>query len=520
MNRLGRQQPIQDAFRVLTLALDDGAAGSGGSVSLSGVLQNKIYVWHADGSTLGVYDLDEAGLQGAIAAAVSGDTIIFPSVTIALTVALTLTTGVLLRGLGENSILSFSGFSGAALTLEANCSLANFTLNFVSNGTTATGIQLADNNVSVHVNVNVSGGSASNIAYGVTNAHTAYEAWTYTQPTVSGSRGVLFSMDVFGGGSPTWYLIAMPADANAAFIDAHTNLTNEVHMLISQDGSLLVLRGRNTIGNVCIWKLDNIDAIRAAPATAPTWTLISEDNVTVVSSRRFQLTKGMIINGSNLYVNATMRQSDGSLPAELDYLVYDGAAWTRETIPAPGDTGDNVNQDFIETNNVFNQYVPKRVSTGIVTEATLLSQKGRYWKQTDYYGAIYQPFLSTTTKIRERISGVNVHDFGADIGFSLSFSGAWQGPQVYTVRTSNGNAYLSDDGVTFSLLATWAGGYLHDTKLAGDGSLAWLVATVLASGTHMRLYDRGGGVTQDLTGNLWSVVTNNRNFYNLGLVYT
>lgn len=47
-----------------------------------GGLQNKIYVWHADSSTVDIFDPTSAGLNSAIAAAVSGDTVWLPSVTI------------------------------------------------------------------------------------------------------------------------------------------------------------------------------------------------------------------------------------------------------------------------------------------------------------------------------------------------------------------------------------------------------------------------------------------------------
>lgn len=130
-NRLGIQPPIPDAFRVLTLALGNNA----GSISSgAGGLTNQIVVWYADGSPLGFFDPTEAGLIAALAATTGNDTIALPSVNIALGAAITIPVGVALVGLGEDSILTFAGFNGTAITGALGVSLSNFGLYYTGDG--------------------------------------------------------------------------------------------------------------------------------------------------------------------------------------------------------------------------------------------------------------------------------------------------------------------------------------------------------------------------------------------------
>lgn len=129
-DRLGQLNPIDDALRVLTLAAASPAKGDTGGSSGGGGLENKIYVWPANGSNIYVLDPDEAGIQAACAASFEGWAIILPSIQIDLTAALTLPVGVTLCGLSEEgSILSFTGLNNeSAVTLNTRSTLEHLTV--------------------------------------------------------------------------------------------------------------------------------------------------------------------------------------------------------------------------------------------------------------------------------------------------------------------------------------------------------------------------------------------------------
>lgn len=100
---LGIADPVYDALRIRSgqsIAPDLGGGTTGGSG-----LENKIYVWHADGSTIDTFDADGAGLNLANAAAVSGDTIWLPSISITLSGTLTIAAGRTVTGISWASIL-------------------------------------------------------------------------------------------------------------------------------------------------------------------------------------------------------------------------------------------------------------------------------------------------------------------------------------------------------------------------------------------------------------------------------
>lgn len=124
-----RINPSWDASRVRTLfgpLVFDTSDFSAG-------LQNKIILWPADGSTLSFFDPTEAGLNAAITAAATGDTIWRPSVSIALTAGVTLPTNTDTIGISQKAILSGSGFSGAMITTGAAI-LEHGALSFAASG--------------------------------------------------------------------------------------------------------------------------------------------------------------------------------------------------------------------------------------------------------------------------------------------------------------------------------------------------------------------------------------------------
>lgn len=125
----GLSDPQYDALRVLsTQALQ---AGQGDGISeIGGGLENKIYLWQPDGSSLIAYTPDSAGLALAIAAAYDGGTIVLPSIQIDLTDGITLPVGVTMVGLSrDGTILSFTTLSNeSAITHTARSTLEHLTV--------------------------------------------------------------------------------------------------------------------------------------------------------------------------------------------------------------------------------------------------------------------------------------------------------------------------------------------------------------------------------------------------------
>ncbi len=155
-----RLNPSWDALRaksVIGAPIDETVFSGGG-------LQNKIYVWHADASPLAVFDPTEAGVNAALAVCTWGDMLVIPSVNIIMSSGITLVEGLALIGEGENSVLSFSGFSGTAITMAAWSTIWNLGIRMISNGTTALAIDGQFGSVVIApCFVLAAGGSMSNI---------------------------------------------------------------------------------------------------------------------------------------------------------------------------------------------------------------------------------------------------------------------------------------------------------------------------------------------------------------------
>lgn len=134
----GVADPQYDALRVQSnqaIWPDAGGAPVGGA----GGLENKIYLWHTDGSTVDLFAPDATGLGLALAAAASGDTVWLPSIPIALTAAVTIPAGVTMRGIEQSAIISRTANSAADLvTVQGPSSgiayLSHVTINCTQNG--------------------------------------------------------------------------------------------------------------------------------------------------------------------------------------------------------------------------------------------------------------------------------------------------------------------------------------------------------------------------------------------------
>lgn len=145
----GIADPHYDALRVQSNQAI--MAGAGDGVVPGSGLENKIYLWHSDGSTIATYDPDQAGLIAALAAAFNGDTIWMPSISIALATGITVPADVTLAGISENAVMSFSGASGTLITLADGVRLFNFNIRATSDGIGITVIDARYNNVVVAI---------------------------------------------------------------------------------------------------------------------------------------------------------------------------------------------------------------------------------------------------------------------------------------------------------------------------------------------------------------------------------
>ncbi len=160
----GTPDPLQDARRVRTAQLITDAV-SNSNLPAAFALENKIYLWPADGGAISTFEATAVGLGEALAAATAGDTIWLPSIPIAISANITLGTYTALVGISEYAMLIFSGFSDTALTMAAGAVCHGFSLVFQSNGTTAIGIDARFSGAVIdNVSVYAFGGSSSNIA--------------------------------------------------------------------------------------------------------------------------------------------------------------------------------------------------------------------------------------------------------------------------------------------------------------------------------------------------------------------
>lgn len=137
-DRLGKLDPHYDAMRVATIA----RVGLGrGQVSpaLIGV-KNLVALYDSGQEIVTYYPATQAGLVSALALAGNNDSVWLPSRIIVLTTGIVLLAGAALLGIDEKAALSFSSFSGTAITMAANSICYNFRMTFTSNGVTAIGV--------------------------------------------------------------------------------------------------------------------------------------------------------------------------------------------------------------------------------------------------------------------------------------------------------------------------------------------------------------------------------------------
>lgn len=336
----------------------------------------------------------------------------------------------------------------------------------------------------------------------------ATEVWFAA--TGTGSTGIYWSGDYFAGGQPTWNRITtVPAGTLAWFG-------------IAIDGSSAYM------------------AVSSAPATiyqctnpkaaTPTWTPILTIGDTVLGA-----TVDVILGGNLLSIGrdgATLIAGVGnpfSLLRHWAYGEYNGTAWAWKqmlTYNVFNPDAIGFNAWYINNNKLYD-------SSNALIETIATLDSGAPIRDLWFRpGGTHRYFLVNTsgsapwtTALHWSVGGSQTLGLMSGVGQfqSSHVHGAEQGPQVYCVfdgnSPDNGVLWLSDNGTTFTNLVTWAPGRVFDAKLAGGGTLIWILNTMTVSNIPTRLYNRDGTVLRDMTGNLWSLATNTLTVIGAGVVY-
>lgn len=490
----GKADPVYDALRVQSnQATWPDAGGGSGSVGGAGI-ENKIYLWPADASTVSTFDPTEAGLIAALAAAVSGDTVWLPSIPIACTAARTIPAGVALRGISHNAILNFSGFAGACVVLSADSIIDGFTLNH-SDGKWFDASADGSKALRIH-------GTALRAAIGLNVVPEFSEIW------IGESAGIYWNDN--GG----WHKVASNPDAN---IIRWTGMVN--------DGSTLYAV-TNPAPDTEDLILTKIYKCVNPKAGSPTWTLIAQAGDSAASSTistYFTYTLGpMVLQSSNLYTLCHLAVATDAWA----YGIYDGAAWTWTRTTNHGTFSPLGCGNDMYSFSGASQFIYDGANASLET-ISAANDIGFEFYRSPLAGTRYCSEKISTTMYLHQIGGSNLATLGAIAALgslaNTKITGPENGNQVYCVSANSGadgHLWLSDNGSTFTDVATWAEGWAKDDDFDGGGKLIWLPISVSNAAVMCRRYTRAGAVDADLTGNFWSVApAGAKKFKGLSLVY-
>ena len=488
----GTPDPLQDARRVRTAQLLGGGA-AGGGVILPSSLENKIYLWPADGGAISTYDPNQAGLIAALAAAASGDTVWLPSITISCTSAKTIPADVALAGISHNAILSFSGFHGAAIVMSAGSYLFGFSVVYVATGIDAVGIdnQQPDTRVE-HMDVQVSGGTLVNIRIGRTTIAGANEVWgVYHESGIGHTLAWSGDFDFLTtGNSATWHMYQSwpgtfdgPDPQKAAF---------------NPDGSEFYIKQSTSI-----WRCTNQAAIRATPSTLPTWDQILSSGTTIDSSYH-----PISINAMAFWNDRLCAVVRTNRPG-LYYGEYLSGVWTFDYMDIDhtgayqvtheyGTTLAGVALDYMDIYNPLTLGVYAALYCGFDG-----ASRQPIWRNFD--PATSQAFtVWRANGVSARLvnkSGTVLHDTGVSNQDADYVTGALLGPAVFVVMHT-GELFVSEDGTTFTQRATGLG-IIHDAIKQGGGSLIKMYGAASGSPVIALSLDRGA-TWNNKTGDFWS----------------
>lgn len=506
-----RTNPSWDALRVQTLSVLGGIAVNSGS---DAGLLNRIYVWHADTSTLGVYFPDESGINDALAAAAAGDTIWLPSVAIALTSGKIIPAGVTLIGLSLNSILSFSGFSGTALTLSTGSFLCNCRIQFVSSGSDEIAIDATVHNARVeNVWPQVSGVATNSIKLliGKTATAEAIELWFATSSNFPST-----SINQVG-----WKDLADGSFHAVAALP--TNLKQINGFKVAVDGSAIYLMGNlNSDIDWRLWRCAN------PKAGSPTWTLIVEPDEVISAGT---ITSNGVIGPLFMYDTTLLFRVALTGGAGGAYGEYDGAWtwWGFSTMQAAaGIMGLPIVHRAWQKTDESPQHIHIVPGGGAVGSGWLNSAATdpiEMW-QNLIGGNRYTPHrTSSIVKIFDIDANTDPVNFGVDGDVQdVRVRGALRG--AATFATFGGQLWLAENGTTFSHVNDWSdGGPIEDGFEIGGGDLYWIVHRSIDlnhGSVFLKKSANRGSTFTDATQDYWTALRGDggkANVIDMGLVY-
>lgn len=148
-----------------------------------------IILYDATNNRILEYSISEAGLTGALGAAVDGDIVWMPACSIALTAGISITAGVALVGMGDNTALTMTGVA-SGFTLGEGCILHNFKFTLTGTGANVIAVVAEASKVIIsEMTIEASGGTSSNIGVtlgtpvnGVLSAYGSGNGVTHSTP--------------------------------------------------------------------------------------------------------------------------------------------------------------------------------------------------------------------------------------------------------------------------------------------------------------------------------------------------
>jgi len=292
---------------------------------------------------------------------------------------------------------------------------------------------------------------------------------------------------------------------------------------MTADGANLYIFRNNTI-----WQCTNVAAIRAAPATTPTWTQIAAvgDSVLGLTLERVGAIE---VYGTRLLATGQI----GPTSRSLCYGEYDGSAWTWSnfvlgsigTGPASYCTYQRINTRGPANLSLQNVYSNGGSLLNSFTWAAGVAASVRMWRNynagTVYVGS--RPTPETTIRIHNAITGALLYDTGYTDTELAALRGAFYGAQIYVI-TRDGQFHYSIDGSSFVSHSTWAataglGGEVQDAAKNGGGPLVWCAGNTTSNEVVRNAKDGATGTFANKTGNIWSLISGDVTFNGMQLVF-
>lgn len=504
MPNLGRGESIYDAQRVLTLALDQIGGGAGAG---AGLLLNRVLHFDADIDLVTPYQANQLGLMSALNVAAAGDTVWLPSRTITLTAALTIPAGVTLAGIvGGEAYLSFSGFSGVAITLNIGSRCINFALDFVANGgASCVGIDGRKLGTWIEsMRVRVRGATAENIAIYTGAGTLTRNVWFTDSLSVQyiNPNRLYWSANFFNPEPTVWQTATLPAGR----VNGPGGSINGFD--IALDESVAYLLGYTSATTGFIWKTTD-------PRSAnPTWTIILSIGDSIGGGALDGIGQ-LLVHGSNLYCLA--RTSTGG----RFHGKYDGVGWTWTAVAiSPNDPRNEValpthwTKHFSPNSTLYNLAGGVSHSWAFLDVSTP-SQRNNW--QNRVGGPIYLLIAlpgdpGNTSRIRNTSTGVDLISGLIGNPRQLWLRGPWDGAALCIVEKEtvgeDGHLKIATNGVNFTEVFEWKHGICEPASLTDLSSLVWIAQFGGYAGGGdpiIRLSEDTGASWTDKTGNFWSV---------------